>query len=113
MHSNPSFALTITESAHADVKAKTGLDCVFQVIGSGFFRTYDADNLVNFTNFTVLSAQTIASNLEAHDGNADYFWDEQPDFSSSAMLPNMQLLADAYQAGKYPFFIDETLHISN
>lgn len=112
MHSIPNSEMNVVVSAEQDTKAKTGLECSFKVIGSGFFRTYDGQNLVNFTNFTVLLSTDAVGELTPRDEFADYSWVDSPDFSTPDMLPNMQILHEAYTAGNYPFYIEETLQIS-
>ena len=112
MHATPHADMSIPESATYDTKAKTGLRCSFKVIGSGFFRTYDSEQLVNFTNFTLLLSTDPQGTLTQQDEFADYFWAEDPDFSSPDMLPNMQILYEYYSKGSYPFFIDKALNIS-
>lgn len=103
MHAAPNISEVITKTATKSVKDKTGLLCDFTVLGSGYFRVFDGDDLESFTHFTLLVCEDANGDLAQNDDYAEYWWEAQPDFKADDMLPNMAILAKAYQGGK-PFF---------
>jgi hypothetical protein len=107
MHAIPKGAISIAEHAKSEVLTKTGLNCKFSVAGTGFFHTFDGNELQGFTNFTLLACETPSGELSVSDDSADYFWDLNPDFTSQEMLPNMKPLYEAFTSGKFPFYLDE------
>lgn len=111
MHAMPCPELTISDAASAQVLQKTGLICNFNAVGCGFFRTYQADELESFTNFTLLECTNPNGILIPNDPYASYQWVLNPNFSDNNMLPNMPILADRYLKGIFPFFIDESLKL--
>lgn len=113
MHSVPIAHETITETAKRSVQAQTGLTGDFVVLGSGYFRVYEDNQLESFTHFTLLSCENIDGTLTASDKLADYFWIRNPDFERDDMLPNMKLLVEQYdKSGDVLFFLDKNIHIS-
>lgn len=110
MHTAPNTSEDIQQTAKSAVKAKTGLSCQFSVMGSGYFRVFDGDDLESFTHFTLLSCEDADGELIQNDEHAEYWWEEKPNFGAQEMLPNMAILAKAYQNGK-AFFIEETLRV--
>jgi len=108
MHCHPNSFEDTTKTAKDIVHESTGLICNFRPLGSGYFRIYDHDNLESFTHFTLLVSEDAAGELRAHDEHAEYEWIVDPDFSSDAMLPNMQILKDLYSSNQ-PFFIEKTI----
>ncbi len=108
MHASPSMIETSVETAKRAAKDKTNLDCDFVVLGSGYFRVVEDDKLESFTHFTMLGCEDAQGELQPSDKHAEYWWEKNPDFSAPEMLPNMAILADAYQGGEL-FFIEETL----
>jgi ADP-ribose pyrophosphatase YjhB (NUDIX family) len=110
MHLTPVADKTLSDAAREQVKSRTGLDCHFTTLGSGFFRVYRSGRLESFTNFTLLVCVASEGELKSNDPRAEYFWVDKPDFSAADMLPNMVTLAKHYQEGK-PFFIEETFNI--
>lgn len=113
MHTNPRGELPISESAKLDVLEKTGLECDFIVAGSGFFHTYSEQRLDGFINFTLLACESPRGSLTPNDENAEYFWDQDPDFKSPQMLPNMQPLSENYLAKQFPFFLDKSVSLAS
>ena len=111
MHAYPRADLSIVESAKYEAKQKTGLDCDFKILGSGFFRTFESGELLSFTNFSFLECKEPRGKLLVNDPHATYEWVQNPDFSSSEMLPNMQKLMEVYSEGRFPFFIDEIFEV--
>jgi hypothetical protein len=107
-HASPASSAKTTDTARQTLLDKTGLDCPFSVVGHGYFRVFDGDDLESFTHFTMLSGEDSDGELVQNDKHAEYWWDTNPDFSAKEMLPNMQLLSEAYLRGK-PFFLEETL----
>jgi len=110
MHLMAEADKTLNESAHDQVKARTGLDCNFTSLGGGFFKTFRDEKLESFTNFSLLVCEDAKGELTPNDDRAEYFWATDPDFAAPDMLPNMVTLVKHYQAGK-PFFIEEVFNI--
>ena len=52
MHTTPNSEENSVITAEKECKEKTGLDCKFSALGSGFFRIYEQSKLESFTNFT-------------------------------------------------------------
>lgn len=111
MHAYPVSNEIIEETAKRECLEKTGLTCNFKALGSGYFRIYRNQELESFTHFTLLFAEEISGALSQSDELADYFWLENPDFSSPDMLPNMPILGSKY-SDRRPFQIEESFHIS-
>lgn len=110
MHCSPEPTADCTEVARAACRGKTGLECEFRVLGGGYFRVYEGENLESFTHFTLLICEDAKGDLTEHDKFAEYYWSVDPDFSDPEMIPNMPVLADLYLANKQ-FFIEKTLKI--
>jgi hypothetical protein len=111
MHCIPEGTRPILETASLQTKQKTGLDCDFRVVGSGFFHTFDSAILNGFTNFTLLACERAEGQLTVDDEFADYFWLQNPHFDDHDMLPNMKALSDAYLHGDAHFFLDNFVTI--
>lgn len=110
VHVAPRSDSAVTETASDSLVERTGLRGDFAVLGSGYFRVYDGENLESFTHFDLLVCDAAVGELVQKDPNADFIWVENPDFTATDMIPNMQLLSNAYFAGK-PFFMDETIRV--
>lgn len=94
MHAQPSFTEPAPIAAQNEARIKVGLNCEFKVRGSGYLRMYEADNLESFTHFTLLEAFAADDTLEQLDELAEYYWDVNPDFSASDMLPSIRLYVE-------------------
>jgi ADP-ribose pyrophosphatase YjhB (NUDIX family) len=112
MHVAPIPNLSLADAAKRQLKSKTGLDADFKVIGSGYFKIYDVNNLESYTNFTVLATENASGKLDQNDERASYFWATNPDFESINMLPNMGDLNRAYQSSKL-FFLEKEFNFLN
>lgn len=110
MHCTPNATEDTLTTAQKECMEKTGLSCEFTVRGSGYFRVFRDKELESFTNFTMLVCETAEGDLVQNDEHADYYWEQAPDFTNKAMLPNMSTLADLYRTGEL-FFVEKTLHI--
>ena len=110
MHTTPNATEESIDTAKTACKAATGLDCTFKVLGGGYFRVYEKDELQSFTHFSLPICEDAKGDLVQNDEYADYYWEQTPDFLSEVMLPNMPTLAELYRAGKL-FFVEKTLHI--
>jgi DNA-binding HxlR family transcriptional regulator len=110
MHATPNATESVVETAQKVCLEKTGLRAEFKVLGSGYFRVFEDNNLESFTHFTLLSCENTEGNLIQNDEYATYYWEQQPNFSDPSMLPNMPTLTDCYRRGR-DFFIEKTLHI--
>lgn len=110
MHGTPQIECEAAEAARRTCLQKTGLDCQFSVLGSGYFKVFDGDDLESFTNFTLLTCDDAKGELKPIDQLAEYVWELQPNFADQSMLPNMATLAELYQKGQ-PFFIEKTFQL--
>ncbi len=110
MHSVPVPDATVSESAAELVRRRTGLECEFTFLGSGYFRMFKESALESFTHFSLLVCEDAKGELMDSYKHAEYFWQSKPDFSGQSMLPNMQLLGELYEAGE-PFFAEETFQL--
>ncbi len=110
MHANPNSKEPTAETAKRVLKQKTGLSAEFTVVGSGYFRVFEGDNLESFTHFTMLACQDASGELAQNDEHAEYWWESDPNFLAKEMLPNMPSLAKAYDRGEL-FFLEESLAV--
>ncbi len=110
MHAAPKIEMTTPEAANQACRERTGLDADFSVLGSGYFRVFDGDNLESFTHFTLLACEDVVGDLSPTDEKAEYFWETKPDFNSPTMLPNMATLAGLYEAGVL-FFVEKSFQL--
>jgi len=110
MHSVPVPGATVFKSAPELVQRRTGLECAFTFLGSGYFRMFKESELESFTHFTLLVCEDAKGELISSYKHAEYFWQSTPDFSAGNMLPNMQLLGELYEAGEL-FFVEETFQL--
>lgn len=110
MHATPNSSALVTETAHTSCMEKTGLDCEFVPLGSGYFRIFNQDQLESFTHFTLLVCEDAQGELRQKDSLAEYTWFEAIDPEEKNLLPNMPTLLELYQAQK-PFFVDKTIHL--
>jgi len=108
IHANPVVGQSVTEIAHDQCLERTGLDCTFKPLGSGYITTYDKETLESYINFTLLVADSAKGELQQNDENAEYFWQSEPDFSDPDMIPTTAYLADLYSKGDI-FFTEKTL----
>lgn len=113
MHCTPDAVESVVETAKRCCLEKTGLSCTFRVLGSGYFRVFEDNELESFTNFTLLASDNVDGILSPNDDLADYFWLKDPDFLSEEMLPNMRYLAEEYLRNSSKiFFIDREIRIA-
>jgi hypothetical protein len=112
MHAVPDVAVKTEQRATDELLAKTGLTADFQVIGSGFFRTFTNSTVDSFTNFTMLLSENAHGELTQLDEHADYFWADVVSNTLPNLLPNMPSLLEAIASGIYPFFLDEKVMTS-
>lgn len=110
MHDTPYADVISTKSAKAVCYEKTGIKANFSLLGGGYFRVFEAESLESFTNFSLLYSEDATGELIQNDQHAKYFWQTEPDFNDSNMLPNMKTLVQLYKAKK-PFFVEKTFHI--
>lgn len=110
MHARPNAHESVFDTASRTVLEKTGLQCGFSYFGSGYFRTFDADELESFTHFTLLVADSVHGELLGNDDSAEYAWYETPDFSAEDMLPNMPALI-AFLGGERGGFLEATYRL--
>ena len=94
MNAQPSFMDPSEVAAHNETLVKTGLDCTFTVRGSGYLRMYQDDNLESFTHFTLLECTDAQGELQQLDPLAEYYWEVNPDFTASDILPTIATFAD-------------------
>jgi DNA-binding transcriptional ArsR family regulator len=110
MHAQPIAEATAPATAAKECQLKTSLIGEFSVHGHGYFRVYRDKQLESFTHFTLLVCDDIQGELTQNSKLADYYWEQQPDFSGDHMLPNMQLLYEMTQTSAGSF-IEQTFHL--
>lgn len=110
MHAQPSAMELSVKTAADTLREKTGLTGNFETLGGGYFRMFRDNQLESFTHFSLLVCEDAAGELTPDDQHAEYYWSQDPDFTASDFLPNMQVLSEAYH-NKQPFFIEKTLHL--
>lgn len=110
MHCRPEIDQNSTDTAAACLQ-KIGLTGTFKVLGGGYFRVYEREELESFTHFTLLVCEDAAGELKSDDEFAEYFWQQDPDFRAADMLPNMKSLVARYEHGE-TFFLEETLEFT-
>lgn len=110
MHTHPMLELDAPKAAALVCQQRTGITGDFKVMGNGYFRVFDGDELESFTHFTLLTCEYAQGELTPNDEHAGYFWQTNPDFSGDDMLPNMKVLSDLYLKGE-PFFVEKHLTV--
>jgi hypothetical protein len=110
MHASPIAAESTAQTATRVCLDKTGIAASFTVLGSGYFRVFEQDKLESFTHFTFLVGDDATGDIVQNDSTAEFYWDADPDFTTSDMLPNMKLLGNAHKTNQL-FYIEETLSI--
>lgn len=110
MHASPIATESTVQTAARVCLDKTGIDAHFRVLGSGYFRVFEQAKLESFTHFTFLVSDDANGDIVQNDSTAEFYWDADPDFAASDMLPNMKLLGNAHKANQL-FYIEETLSI--
>lgn len=106
MHCRPDATMQLAKTAARECLKKTGITATFTAMGGGYFRVYEHAELESFTHFTLLVSEDAEGDLQSDDPFAEYYWQQQPDFSNDGMLPNMQALVAQYERGE-PFFLEE------
>jgi hypothetical protein len=107
MHTMPIAMQEAPERAAAECKEKTGLEGVFSVIGEGYFRFFEGEELESFTHFTLLKCDDIQGELSVNDERGEFYWEQDPNFAGPDMLANMETLHNLYKA-ESPQFIEAT-----
>lgn len=110
MHASPVSDMSTSAAAQAECQLKTGLSCNFLPLGGGYFRMFQKDQLESFTHFSLLVCNDAKGELTPNHERAGYFWQSEPDFLATDMVPNMSLLVELYRK-KRPFFVEETFVI--
>ncbi|MBP9738165.1 hypothetical protein KBD20_00580 [Candidatus Saccharibacteria bacterium] len=110
MHCTPNSQEPVLETANKLCKERTGLSCEFSALGNGYFRMLSGETLESFTHFTLLVCENAIGDLIQGNEYSEYYWQTEPDFTDSVMLPNMQALVEKYLAGEQ-FFLDQTVQV--
>ena len=110
MHVNPEIGKDVFSSAHDELLAKTGINAMFNYIGSGYFTVYEGDDLESYTHFTALVATDASGELAQDSEKGEYFWQADIKSVESELLPTAKTLIDYYESGQ-PFFIEKTFRI--
>ncbi len=111
MHAKPSPTEPSEQVAATTLLARTGLRGTFRSLGGGMFRVLTSSGeLESFTHFVLLVCEDATGGLQVSDKLADYFWEQDPDFGASDMLPNMLTLVKQYKA-EQPFYFEQTLQM--
>lgn len=98
MHAQPAPDRNATEVAADVLREQTGLTGEFVVHGHGYFRVLRAGSLESFTHFTLLRCSEAQGELHQNSELAEYYWDTDPEWQGSDVLPNMQTLHKMLQA---------------
>ncbi len=110
MHATPTAMTSSEKVAAKALYEATCLKGTFRALGGGYFKVYDQDSLESFTHFTLMICEDATGELVQNNDYAEYFWENEPDFSNASMLPNMETLVGLYQQDA-PFFIEKTFRI--
>jgi hypothetical protein len=110
MYSPPSYLVDTQQAAEEQCLARTGLKGTFTALGGGYIRIYHKDQLESFTHFTLLYCNDIEGELLQNNSHAEYFWSQEPDFTSEHMFPSSPMLRQFYE-DKNPFFTEMTFSI--
>lgn len=111
MHAKPSSTEPSERVAATTLLTRTGLRGTFRSLGGGMFRVLTSSGeLESFTHFVLLVCEDATGGLQVSDKLADYFWEQDPDFGASDMLPNMLTLVKQYKA-EQPFYFEQTLQM--
>jgi hypothetical protein len=106
MHCLPIVGQNIAISAQTACLEKTGMQANFTLLGGGYITIYHEAGLESYTHFTLAYCDAAVGVLDQDDAYADYFWQTNPDFSSSEFFPTTNLLLEKYYA-KEPFFVEK------
>jgi len=106
IHAQPELHEASATVAKRVVQEKTGLQADFTVRGSGYLRMYEQDSLESFTHFTLFEAVNMTGELQQLDELADYYWQVDPDFNATDILPSFTVLAQRLQQLGL-FFLEE------
>jgi hypothetical protein len=110
MHTTPVAMQEAPERASAECKEKTGLEGTFSVIGEGYFRFFEGEELESFTHFTLLKCDDIQGELFVNDERGEFYWEKDPDFAGPDMLANMETLHEIYEDGSLSF-VEKTFQL--
>lgn len=110
MHTTPIALKDSVTRAKEECYEKTGLTGDFSVVGNGYFRVFENDELESFTHFTLLKCDDATGELIQNNDLAEYFWETDPDFSTEGVLPNMQTLHQLY-LGEIGPFVEKTFYL--
>lgn len=110
MHAQPVADQPVNETAAQVCLQQTGLTGEFAVHGHGYFRVYRGTELESFIHFTLLTGTRVQGELIQNSEQAEYYWEQAPDFAAPHMLPNMQILHKMSEAPAGTF-ADETFYI--
>jgi len=97
VHATPIATIDAPKRAEQECARLTGLDATFNVVGNGYLRMFEGDELESFTHFTLLACDDAKGDLQQNSEFAEFYWDTEPDFTASDMLPSMPTLYDLYK----------------
>ncbi len=112
MHGEPMAGETIFESAKRILEYRCGLNGVFKVRGTGFICIKEREELVAYSNFTLLEGTDLTGVFYEKDSHGENTWYENPDFSSQEMIPSMLDMVSKIERPDM-FFLDKTYSIDS
>jgi hypothetical protein len=109
-HCEPIMDQPATDTASTEFEKRTGLNAVFKPKGFGYIRLMKDGELVSFTNFTLLIADSFEGELVKILGNGENDWYESLNLDSVHMIPSMQdLMQNIQKPGM--FFFDKSYEV--
>lgn len=110
IHGEPMAGQTIEEAAAATLKRRTGLTGEFVVRGSGYIRFSQDEELIAFSQFTLLKVSKLKGTLIKSDQHGENIWLDKPDFNGTDMIPSMLELVKNLSISSL-FFVDLNLKV--
>jgi DNA-binding HxlR family transcriptional regulator len=111
VHSEPTANEDSLVTAKKDFKSRTGLDANFEPKGFGYVKLIRGGNLESFIHFILFEATEYTGTLEEVLRNGVNYWQENPNFSSTEMIPSMSDMVKQMNK-KDVFYFDKTYDIS-
>lgn len=109
-HCEPKMDEPAVDTATIEFEKRTGLKATFTPKGFGYIRFMKEGELVSFTNFTLLLADSFEGELVKNAGNGENDWHELPENNSEHMIPSMQDLIKKIQEPGF-FYLDKSYDI--
>jgi len=113
-HANVKPGISVLESAQTRLNEVIGLKTRFAYRGSGFLAFYKGENLEGYNHFTVVKNVTPITgilNPEPEEGMGRYYWQKDPDFTSSDYIASLKDITKLAMENSGPFFAELTYHL--